>query len=76
MYTTLEEKVVYLTYTCYECSKEVNTLNKDSRCISCVTRRNEFNMKENTELRNRIYKLEGELYAKKDRESPRSPEGQ
>jgi len=36
---------------CYECGKMKTALNRNSRCLTCVTERSEFNQNENQGLR-------------------------
>ena len=47
--------------TCYECEKPTSTLIWKSRCKKCTIRRLEFNMRDNTHLRNELAKLKKQL---------------
>lgn len=42
---------------CYQCGKLKTALNYKSRCLTCVTERNDFNENENESLRYEIAKL-------------------
>lgn len=37
-------EIIYMT-ACYECEKQVLEINKNSRCLKCVTRHNDVNAK-------------------------------
>jgi hypothetical protein len=42
---------------CYECGKIKTALNRNSRCLTCVTERSEFNEQENNTLRFELAKV-------------------